>query len=68
MLALVRRRQNPMAVTLVAAGAASLLAAHGDIQSLNLPMVVLFVTPYSVARYATWGRATVGLVIALMCR
>jgi signal transduction histidine kinase len=66
MLAFVRRRQSPVAVSLVAAAAASFLVIHGEIQPLNLPMVVLFVPPYSVARYATWGRATVGLVVSLM--
>jgi len=66
MVALVWRRQAPLAVAVIAAGAASCLAVHGDIRTLNTPMVVLFVPPYSVARYATWGRAVVGLLIALI--
>ncbi len=64
--ALLWRRRTPVAVTVVAAAAAACLAVHGDIQDLNVPMVVLFVPPYSVGRYAPWARGAVGLVVALI--
>ena len=64
--ALLWRRRTPVAVTVVAAAAAACLAVHGDIQDLNVPMVVLFVPPYAVGRYATWARGAVGLVVALI--
>lgn len=57
------RRRVPLAATFLATTAALVLTVHGDIQTLNLPMILLFVPPYSVARYAAWKRAVVGLLV-----
>ncbi|MFZ2016508.1 MAG: histidine kinase dimerization/phosphoacceptor domain-containing protein [Nocardioides sp.] len=60
------RRRRPLAVCLVTTGSVAVLALHGDVLALNMPMVVLFVPPYSVARYEPRTRATAGLLVTLM--
>ena len=65
MASLAWRRRTPLAVCVVTTGSVAVLALHGDVLALNMPMVVLFVPPYSVARYEPRTRAAAGLLVTL---
>jgi signal transduction histidine kinase len=64
--ALAWRRRAPVLVCLAGVVLVTALGWRGDLQSLNVPMVVLFVPPYSVARYADRRPALLGLGLGLL--
>jgi signal transduction histidine kinase len=64
--ALTWRRRTPLLVCVAGVVLVTALSWRGDIQSLNVPMVVLFVPPYSVARYEDRRSALLGLGLALL--
>ena len=66
MTSLAWRRRAPLAAACAAAAFATCLAVNSDITSLNAPMVVLFVPPYSVARHEPLRRALFGLTVCLV--
>ena len=66
MLGFVVRRTAPLACVLVGAVAVVLLAMLGDLDRLNMPMVFLFVTPYTIARHAPTRGAVAGLLVCLV--
>lgn len=65
MSSLAWRRRLPLVVAAVSTLSITALALPGDLQTLNLPMVALFVPPYTVARYEPRRRAMIGLAICL---
>ncbi len=65
MVSLAWRRRLPLAAAAVGTLSITAMALPGDVQALNVPMVVLFVPPYSVARHEPRGRAWFGIVICL---
>ena len=66
MTSLAWRRRAPLAAACAAAAFATCLSVNSDITSLNAPMVVLFVPPYSVARHEPLRRALFGLTVCLV--
>jgi signal transduction histidine kinase len=65
MSSLAWRTSLPLVVAAISVLSITVLALPGDLQTLNLPMVALFVPPYSVARNEPRRRAGLGLVICL---
>jgi signal transduction histidine kinase len=66
MTCLAWRRRAALAVCVITTASVAVLSLHGDVLALNMPMVVLFVPPYSVARYEPRARAVAGLLVTLM--
>lgn len=59
------RRTAPLASAIaVKTGVLLLVISLSDVQSVNFPQLVLFITPYSVAAYSHRARALVGLAYA----
>lgn len=59
------RRTAPLASAIaVNTGVLLLVISLSDVQSVNFPQLVLFITPYSVAAYSARPRALVGLAYA----
>jgi signal transduction histidine kinase len=65
MMSLAWRRRLPILVAVVGCASIAVLASGGDVQTLNFPMVVLFVPPYSVGKYEPRERAWLGLIVCL---
>jgi signal transduction histidine kinase len=65
MTSLAWRRRFPLVVCVVAGLSITVLAVHGDVRSLNVPMVALVVPPYSAGRHEPRGRALAGFGICL---
>jgi hypothetical protein len=66
MTALAWRRVFPLPVAVLTALGIAVLAVHGDVQALNVPMVVLFVPPYTVARHLPQRQSLTGLLFCLV--